>query len=64
MNQRAEIVLEGFVNDRTYRLSLPGASSFADAFMFLQQAADELKKMETVAVEQSKQAEASQEAAS
>jgi len=63
MNQRAEVVLEGLVNDRPYRLSLPGASTFSDAFLFLQQASDELKRMEGVAVEQAnKQQEAQQPA--
>jgi hypothetical protein len=54
MNQRAEIVLEGFVNDRPYRLSLPSQSNFGDAYLFLQQLGEELKKMEEIAVEQDK----------
>jgi len=54
MNQRAEIVLDGFVNDRLYRLSLPGQSSFADAYTFLDQLREELQKMEGIAMEQEK----------
>jgi hypothetical protein len=54
MNQRAEIVLDGLVNDRMYRLSLPGQSSFTDAYTFLDQLKEELQKMESIAMEQEK----------
>jgi hypothetical protein len=52
MNQRAEVVLEGFVNDRMYRLCLPSMASFDEAFNFLDQARQELEKMKDNALRQ------------
>lgn len=62
MNQRAEVVLEGFVNDRMYRLSLPSMASFDEAFNFLDQARQELEKMKENAIaQQAAQQDAAQE---
>jgi len=60
MNKRAEVVLEGIISDRNYRLSLPGSSTFADAFLFIDQVIEELKKMETIALESQKNADQGQ----
>lgn len=50
MNRRGEVVLEGIIADLTYRLSLPGTSSFENAYLFLAQAREELQSMEAAAM--------------
>lgn len=63
MNQRAEVVLEGLIQERLYRLSLPAYSGFEGAFAFLDHAREELVRMEKVAQEQQKQQSAQPAAA-
>jgi hypothetical protein len=62
MNQRAEVVLEGFVNDRMYRLSIPSMASFDEALSFVEQARQELEQMKETAIRQQAQAQAQAQA--
>lgn len=62
MNQRAEVVLEGFVNDRMYRLSIPSMASFDEAFNFVEQVRQELEQMKENAIKQQAQSQAQAQA--
>ena len=64
MNQKLELVIETTLDNRTYKLHLPYAAPFPDAFTVLDAFRVQLHDMERIAREQQEQAAQAQATAS